>query len=196
MKRLPTQSVLTIVGTALIVAGGVLGIGPFRRALIDQRADAETSFLPPAVRVISPEESNQVEGKPVHLSIPSLDYESGILDGTYSNAQDSWNVSGKNPHYALESPLANNISGATFIYGHNNRNVFANLYKLDEGDQAVITTRNGHTFRYAYYSHAITDPQDTSLFAYDGYPVLILQTCSGAWYEHRSLYSFRLVEAL
>lgn len=198
MKNLLSQRTTALLGLLLIALGVVLGYAPLRRMFSerDQQVSASAVIVPPTETVNTSEEEAAISGKPIHLTIDSIGYDGEVIDGTYNAADQSWTLSKDKPHFATPSTLANNKSGNTFIYGHNNKHVFAQLSKIQLGDQAVVTTDNGHRFIYEYYSLTVTSPQDTSLFSYDGPPVLTLQTCSGIWYENRSLYAFKLMEVL
>jgi len=195
MKKLVSQRIITITGLALIAVGLVLGYAPLKRVLgeREQQASASTIFEPPTT-VITNQEIPEISGKPVHLTIQSIGYDGDVIDGNYNASNGSWTLSKDKAHFAIPSKPANNKEGNTFIYGHNNKYVFANMYKLKLGDRAQVITENGHIFTYEYYSLTVTNPEDTSLFNYAGPPILTIQTCSGSWYENRSLYAFKLVE--
>ncbi len=194
MKYITSQKVLITVGTLLIAVGAVLGYGPFIR----QRQEANTVGAESRLREPLTEfqaEDEEFAGKPITLSLPSLEFEGELADGEYDPGTKNWTLSKDQAHYALNTALANTTAGNTFIYGHNNKQVFSRLHDLKLGDQAIITTDNGHTFTYEYYTATVTTPWDTSLFAYEGSPILTIQTCSGGWYQNRSLFAFELVEA-
>ncbi len=134
-----------------------------------------------------------LQGKPSRLLIPRLSLDLPVADGVYNSKTKSWTLSKDKAHYALITALANNQAGNTFIYGHNRREVFANLARLQPGDTVVVHTDNGHTFTYNFRSAYDTNPNDDSLFFYRGKPVLTLQTCSGIWFQNRRLFTFDLV---
>lgn len=195
MKKHISQRTIFVAGMTMLIAGLILGYAPLKRFIGERQqvASATTIVEPPRSETVS-KETLEIAGKPIHLNIAAIGFDGDIVDGTYNANDGSWTLSKDKAHFALPSTLANNKAGNTFIYGHNNRHVFAALYKLKIGDRATVTTDNGHTFIYEYYSLTVTDPQDTSLFTYNGAPVLTLQTCSGVWYENRSLYAFKLME--
>ena len=93
-------------------------------------------------------------------------------------------------HYAVNTPLANNREGNTFIYGHNRKDVFRKLSGVKAGDEAVITTDNGHTFVYRFKAAYETNPNDATVFQYQGPSILTVQTCSGMRFENRQLFTF------
>ena len=134
-----------------------------------------------------------VQGKPVRLHIPSVDIDIAVVDGVYNEQQKTWTLSNTSAHYALISPQPNNMSGNTFIYGHNRKEVFARLAKVKVGDEALLYTDNGNVFRYVFRVSVETNPYDDSLFAYKGSPIVTLQTCSGLWYQNRQLFTFDFV---
>ena len=136
-----------------------------------------------------------ISGKPVRIQIPSLAIDLPITDGSYNARTKKWTLTTNKVQYAVNTPLANNQSGSTFLYGHNRREVFRSLLKIKLGAEATITADNGHTFTYKFTGALVTTPSDTSLFNYQGPPILTVQTCSGAFYQDRQLFTFALVQA-
>lgn len=136
-----------------------------------------------------------IEGVPKRLKIPSVNIDIAVIDGFYNDKLKSWTLTNDKAQYATITPKANNLSGNTFIYGHDTARVFASLFKLSEGAKAEVETDSGHTFVYTYQSAYETDPYDDSLFKYEGPSILTLQTCSGLWYQNRMLFTFNFSEA-
>lgn len=139
-------------------------------------------------------EVEYVSGKPVNISIPSIGMNLEVKPGYYNAASQSWTLSETAAHYATITKPANNKEGNTFIYGHNLPKVFEPLSGLKAGDIAYIGTDNGKTFKYRLNRVTVASPNDTAVLRYSGSPVLTIQTCSGAWYEKRSLFWFEYVE--
>ena len=133
-------------------------------------------------------------GKPSRLFMPTIGIDLSVADGEYNSVSREWTLSKDKAHYALLTPEPNNTSGNTFIYGHNNKNVFAKLSSITVGDKISLFTESGKEFVYQYTESRQVEPTDTSLFSYQGSPILTIQTCSGTWYEKRSLYTFVFVE--
>lgn len=131
-------------------------------------------------------------GKPQQLVIAQAEIDIEVVDGLYDPETYEWTLSKDKAHYALMTPLANNQAGNTFIYGHNNKQVFTRLDKLTVGDEAVILTDNGR-FTYRLTQINEVNPDDVSLFEYRGPSILTIQTCSGSWYEKRKLFRFDFV---
>ena len=141
-------------------------------------------------------ESNKViTGEPATLDIPSVNINLPVIDGFYNSQSKAWTLTLDKAQYATITPAPNNQGGNTFIYGHNRWEVFYRLPKIQIGAEATITTTNHHKFIYKLSSVKTTSPNDTSLFTYKGPPMLTLQTCTGLWYQNRTLFSFQLVEA-
>lgn len=136
-----------------------------------------------------------ISGIPVHINIPSLDLELPVDKGYYNNQTQTWTLSGTHAHYAIASSISNIKGGNTFIYGHNNKFVFAKLNQIKTDAIVQITSDNGHRFYYMFRGAVDVNPADTSLFAYQGKPILTVQTCSGSWYQNRRLFMFDLVRA-
>ena len=134
----------------------------------------------------------QVSGVPVHISIPSVGIDLSVIPGYYNKSNGSWTLSLNDAQWGTMTAKPNNKEGDTFIYAHYRLHVFYTLPKVRPGDQAIVTTDSGHTFTYTFTSSTITSPSDTRLFTYQGKPILILQTCTGAWYQYRQLFVFDL----
>lgn len=133
-----------------------------------------------------------ISGKPVRVQIPALKLDLAVAEGHFNPTNRTWTLSNDKAHYAVNTRLANNTEGNTFIYGHNRPGVFKTLYQVKPGDQATVTTENGHTFTYVFKAAYETNPNDDSLFQYKGAPILTIQTCSGMWYQNRQLFTFTL----
>jgi LPXTG-site transpeptidase (sortase) family protein len=150
------------------------------------------------VPVINPRPKPDVpivlSGKPLRLEIPAIILNRELLDGIYTPEDGSWTLTPRGIHYAIGSALANNQSGSTFIYGHNNRHVFGPLPKLNVGEEAIVTTDNNLVFTYRYTARETLKPDNTSPLSYTGSPRLTLQTCSGNWYQNRELFYFELTK--
>lgn len=134
-----------------------------------------------------------VQAVPIRVIVPSLALSVDVIPGEYNARTDSWTLSGYKAQYATMTVPANNQQGNTFIYGHNNMHVFGKLKYLKTGDQVIVIGSNGNQFTYALESSRVVVPEDVSLFAYQGAPILTIQTCTGVWHEKRNLLQFRLV---
>jgi hypothetical protein len=132
-----------------------------------------------------------ISGRPVSLSVQSLGLRLNVETGEYNQASDSWTLSGLNAHFATVTSLANNSAGNTFIYGHNNNDVFGPLKRLQPNAEVEITTDNGSIFYYSLVNSKTVAPSDVSIFNYSGPPILTIQTCTGAFHEQRELYQFK-----
>lgn len=149
---------------------------------------------PQPVPAVSP--APVISGTPVKLTIPAIDFERAVDDGIYDTARHTWHVSPKGIHYATLSSPANDHAGNTLLYAHNNPSAFGPLKKIKQNDTARITTDNGHTFTYRLVSISDHSPSDTAVFDYRGEPLLTLLTCSGAFNQIRTFYTFRLEDVI
>lgn len=133
-----------------------------------------------------------VSGKPVRIVIADSGIDLAVGDGYYNEADGSWTLSPDQAHYAMISFLANNHSGNTFLYGHGTDQVFGPLGTRPPvaGTVALVYTDNGHIFSYSFDSLNNLSPDDTSVFSYEGPPILTLQTCTGLVSEWRAMYQF------
>jgi hypothetical protein len=133
-------------------------------------------------------------GKPVEIVFPQLGLDLPVDDGNYDIANQTWTLSGYRAQFALPSVVPNDYQGNTLIYGHNNMKVFGKLRDLQPGDTMQLITNNHLTFNYSYRSYRDVQPDDLSVFKYDGPPTVTVQTCTGSWNEIRRLYEFKFVK--
>lgn len=185
-----------IVGILFLAAGLLLGFDPLRQHLAARKQLSAPLAPPVAANVQSASSDTEalIQGKPVRLVAPAIGLDIAITDGTYNPKSKTWTLSKDKAHYAIMTAQPNNKEGNTFIYGHNRREVFANLAKLKPGDTVTIYTDNNHAFVYGFRSTYDTKPNDDSIFKYSGKPILTLQTCSGVWFQNRRLFTLDLLE--
>lgn len=192
-----TSSYLLIVGLLLIGTGLYLGKGQLEEYWYKLHHHQATTF---AAAVNGQGEENHpkklIKGHPISMSIPSLGVSLDIVDGQYYPTAKTWTLTLDKAQYATMTPEPNNQGGNTFIYGHNRVGVLHTLYQIQPSARLIIKTDNKHTFTYAFMSSLETNPNDTSLFHYQGAPIVTLQTCSGLWYQNRQLFTFKLVKAV
>lgn len=137
-------------------------------------------------------------GQPVRIIIKQasngLDIDLPIDTGSYDSKTNSWTLSDTHAEYADLSALPNDTMGTTLIYGHNNPHVFGYLSAIHANAEAYaeIYTANGHVFTYHYDNTKALRPDDTSVFDPNGPPVLVVQTCSGSFFEYRQMFRFEL----
>jgi len=133
-----------------------------------------------------------VAGLPVRIVIPASGVDLPVDQGYYDSANNSWTLTGYHAQFAMISTLANNYSGETFIYGHNNNYVFGALRHVTQapGATALIYTSNGHVFAYSFVSAQNLGPTDTNVLNYNGPPIMIIQTCTGSLNEWRTMYRY------
>lgn len=189
------QMIHWVVAAACLLTGAVLlALGPIEQYWYNRSLPrvSATTFREPAASQPAPA---VISGRPVRLAIPALGIDLPVIDGYYNQTTKKWTLTNDKVQYAVITPLANNQQGNTFLYGHNRRGVFRTLNKVHAGDQAIVTTDNGHTFTYRFVGALETTPTDDSLFHYQGKPILTIQTCSGAWYQNRQLFRFDLEAA-
>lgn len=138
-----------------------------------------------------------VSGRPVSISVPQAAISDlPVTDGHYNTRNKTWTLSNNRAHYAATSQPANNLAGLTFIYGHYRKEVFATLPRVRPGDQAIITTANGYRFTYRFREAFAVAPDDSRVLDYTAAPpILLLQTCSGAWFQNRQVFIFDFLQA-
>ena len=151
------------------------------------------TYKPPA-----PLPPKVIAGKPTHITIASAGIDLSVDDGTFNPSDGSWTLSDTHAQFATMTQPANNHAGTTFIYGHGTDTVFGKIGSSPPpvGTIAVITTDNGHTFTYALQTVKNYEPSDTSILqdTSSGAPRLVVQTCTGAFSEWRTMFLFALKE--
>jgi hypothetical protein len=138
-----------------------------------------------------------ISGLPDRIVIPDSSWNGLVVDlpvdpGYYDAATGTWTLSGYRAQFAMFSSLANNFGGETYIYGHNNDYVFGALRHATPavGSTALLYTTNGHIFSYSFVSASSVGPDTTSVLAYQGPPIMVIQTCTGSFNEVRTLYLY------
>lgn len=185
-----------IIGTTLVIIGAVIGYQPYSRLFTGSKNKGTFDSYVANRPLPSKDINGVISGKPVSIQINSLKINLPVVDGFYDKTKQDWSLTPDKAQYATTTPLSNNYSGNTFIYGHDNSKVFMNLHKLKVGDEVVIKTSNGHTFKYVFRSSLETNPYDGSLFKYQGPSILTLQTCSGVRSQNRQLFTFDFKEVV
>lgn len=139
-----------------------------------------------------------IAGIPTHLRITAYGIDLPIDQGTHNPADGSWTLSDTNAQFAVVSNPANDKNGNTFVYGHGTDAVFGKLGSgpLIAGTTAEIHTDNGYIFKYLFRASQDHTPNDTSIFndVVSGPPRLTVQTCTGAWSQWRTMFTFDFQE--
>lgn len=181
--------IIQTLALGLIIIGllGLLPLGLLWARQTPALSRPATAAVVPAVAPVAPQ---AITGKPVSISIPSLNITLPVVDGAYHADSQKWDLSLDKAHFALPTTQPNDQSGNTLIYGHYRPQVFAYLHLIKPGATAQITTDNGYVFSYSFVDSQPLDPNDTSIFTYQGPPRLTIQTCSGSFMQHRQMYYF------
>lgn len=195
LKKIINIRTALIAGAISITIGGIL----LGMSILNVQDSWHTASAQPLNQVLKSEKvadngTPTISGTPVRIDVPSVSISLKVIPGYYYSSSKSWTLSLNNAQYGVMAAPANNKGGATFIYAHYRKGVFLNLPKIQSGATAQVTTDNGHVFTYTFRASTVTSPEDTSLFNYQGKPVLILQTCSGVWYQNRQLFTFDLTK--
>lgn len=182
------------IGLVLVLIGLLLGGVSIYNLWSSQRSAVKPELLSRVLKNTKPADDGQplISGTPVRIEVPSVNIDLKVIPGYYYPSTKSWTLSLDKAQYAVMTAKPNNKQGNTFIYGHYRLGVFYTLPKIHLGAETIITTDNGHKFTYTFEKSSITTPEDTSLFNYQGKPILILQTCTGAQFQNRQLFVFNL----
>lgn len=185
---------LLLIGVLLIVLGAAALVEVIRSQQNNQivTGPAPSSVVHQPVATAP----SVIQGDPSELVLPSLNLDLSVIPGVYNPKTKQWTLSLDKVQYAVMTPPPNTQSGNTFIYGHYRKGVLATLHTIHIGDQAIVKTSNGHSFYYQLASVKTTDPSDSSVFNYQGAPILTIQTCTGVFFQNRQLFTFDLVKAV
>lgn len=189
MKKFNWQKLIVLLGVVLLIGGTALLVDIYRsRATSMVAAPSITNTV-----VAKKPSASAIAGNPANLQIPSLGMNLSIIPGVYNPKTGEWTLSLDKVQYATVTPEPNNESGATFLYGHYRSEVFARLHTIAPNSEAIVTTDNGHTFTYKLNGVQVVSPSDSSqVFNYTGKPILIIQTCTGLFFQNRQLFYFDL----
>lgn len=180
--------------SVILIAFGLIGVAPtfyYRYKLASANAVPTIPVQVPQAAIVNT--PTAVTGFPTRIAVPSAKIDVSIVPGQYDAKKKSWDLGLHTAHFATITTQPNNETGNTYIYGHYRPEVFAYLHTAKVGSEAVVTTDNGYEFSYILREMKTLDPTDTSVFAYQGPPILTLQTCSGAWFQHRQQYTYDFV---
>jgi LPXTG-site transpeptidase (sortase) family protein len=183
-----------IAGPLLILLGLIMGGFGLLNSWLSQQVyqdNAQSLQNNQPLRSVAP----KISGVPKRIQIPSVGIDLKIIPGYYNPKDQSWTLSLNDAQWGAMTSRPNNKEGLTFIYAHYRKNVFYTLPHVTPGSAAIVTTQNGHVFTYRYRGSTIVKPQNTNILKYKGKPILLLQTCSGVWYENRQLFIFDYVSA-
>lgn len=183
----------------ILLLGGLFALysGYFGQSLPTPFSPQSVNSAPPVAVTASEGNSGTPtpEGSslPVAINIPDASINIPVEPGYYNMQTKKWTLGPNSAYFAMMSVKPNPQAGNTYIYGHYRASVFARLSRVHTGSLVTLTTENGKTYTYRY-SHRITaDPNDSTVLSFSGAPRLTLQTCSGAFFQNRSLYVFDLV---
>lgn len=185
-------AIINGLGLTLLIGGAFLLIQIIRSQQVSIQS---APSAPPAKVAITPKPTTPsiISGDPTELDIPSLDIDLSVIPGYYNSKTGQWTLSLSEAQYATVTPEPNNQSGATFIYGHYRKAVFAYLHNIQPNALAVVKTANGHSFYYQLAAVKVVDPTNSAaVFAPSAQPELILQTCTGVLFQNRQLFYFNL----
>jgi LPXTG-site transpeptidase (sortase) family protein len=182
---------IALIGLTLLIGGfGLLGY--ISRS---QNTIVPVSQAAPAAKVVAVNPAVPLkQGQPVELLIPSLNIDLSVIPGYYNPISQTWTLTKTNAQFATLTPAPNNSEGDTLIYGHDIKAIFANLHNIPAGAQAIVKTSNQLTFYYQLSDVRTVQPDDQSVFQYQGKPILTLQTCTGLFYQYRQFFDFNLVQ--
>jgi LPXTG-site transpeptidase (sortase) family protein len=199
MKK--SQKIGIIAGIVLTIAGAAVAAPTIYFNTTGSGSDVVAQGFETPKSTATPESVHTkpvVSGHPNRITIPAVRINVPVVDGTFDTKKKEWTLGLSTAHWGTMTPLPNDTAGNTFIYGHYRPEVFAYLHNIQAGAEAYVDTDDGKRFVYTFLEAVDVSPADTSLFAYEGPSMLTVQTCSGTWFQNRTLYKFEFtrVESL
>lgn len=137
-----------------------------------------------------------ISGNPTRLVIESLGIDLQVAPGTYDQNTKNWSLSLDKAHFADVTAAPNNKGGNSFIYGHNRKGVLNSLPSIKMNQEVKVYSDNDLIFTYTFVGAVEVPPNDTSIFNYQGEPILTIQTCSGSFYQNRQLFTFTFKDVI
>lgn len=179
-----------------VLTMGVLGALLQSSHLYGTTADAQSGS---SATVASPYRPQDViRGTPTRIVLPSYDIDLSVDSGQYDTSTKRWTLSDTRAQYAEITARPNTHAGVTFIYGHGTDAVFGKIgtNPPPAGTIVHVYTDNGHVFTYTLQHTANLKPDQTHVFknALTGSPRLVIQTCTGAFSEWRTMFIFSFKE--
>lgn len=133
-----------------------------------------------------------IDSNPQQIVIPDLSIDVKLLPGDYDHATGRWNISDETAFFAsVTDPDNLSVGNNLFIYGHNSRNIFANLPFIQHDTKIYLNTSDGKSIEFSLIESRIVEPTEAGILDYDGTPRLILQTCTGLFNQQRFIAYFQ-----
>jgi sortase (surface protein transpeptidase) len=165
-----------------------VSLAPMPSAAHDVAAVSNSVRVPSHVK----QKASAVVGTASRVVVPSVGIDIAVRPGSYNSDTQAWSIDDSSAFYADTTVPVNNRNGTTLIYGHARQGLFGTLPEVGEGAGASVYTAEGYRFIYVFEAKYQVRPDDVSALTTTGSPVLMLQTCSGAFDAFRTLVSFRL----
>lgn len=191
MKRRRPVIVATV---SFFLAFGVIGAWLGSPYLLEPLHHSQrTTNSSPAPQVKNGSEK-YITGKPVRIVLASSSIDLPVVDGIYNRSSKTWTLYSDKAMYATFSKQPNNKTGMTFIYGHGTDKVFGKIGRNHPsvGSIAEIYTDNNRVFTYSLTAVEDLKPADTWILKnrHNGPPHLIIQTCTGAYSQWRTMFEY------
>ncbi len=191
--RIRVFKLINIIACILIIIGVSLLLIASHVRKLNAATQASPGFTTENSTARTISDPTTTQGNPVDLRIPSLNIDKQIIKGVFDKNTQQWTLTLDKVQYAAMTNQPNDKQGVTFMYAHNRRGLFAKLPSIKAGAIAEVITDNGYIFQYKFISSKRISPTDISVFSYQGSPILVLQTCVGAFFQDRQLFTFELI---
>ena len=186
------RTIFTAFGVALMLFGCGLLLVAYRVRSANVNIQSSPAAVVQQVEIPALQPTIK-QGRPITLKVDDVQIKNDVIDGYFNAKSGQWTLTKDKVQFATITRQPNNEQGLTFLYGHNRKEVFSRLKNVKPGSIATVTTDNGLRFTYKFISSTVVKPTDVSIFDYNGAPILVIQTCTGLFYENRQLFTFEFV---
>lgn len=154
-----------------------------------------TVYEQPHSEPVAPFVPENVSDLPRKIELPRIGLVRDVIDGYYDTSTQEWTLTDDKVQYASMTSKINSISGQTVLYGHNTSAVLEPVRYVEEGDELLVTTENGHVLVYEYTHDRFVYPTDASvMYESPETPKVVLMTCEGWFSTTRRLLYFDFKE--
>lgn len=193
MQNLDTAlSKLQLFILAFLASILVLGLG-ISRFLVDTAVEPKMDFQPRLFAFDAPIQAiplAQFVLNPQRIQIPSQGIDVSVQKGGVVNGE--WVLSAQSAYFMPKELILDDNLNA-IIYAHKRVGLFLNLYKVNVGDQILITDESGRTYTYQVVKTLVSDPKNLDNLKADGVNFITLITCDGVFDKERLVVKAALI---
>lgn len=190
---------VSLLGSVLLSAGLVLAVFMVVQNMTQREALSVGNASPAPIVAQQPvatvnTNEKATTGIPANIRIESIGMDLEVRTGVYDEKTSVWTLADDAALYASSTSPLSTAPANTLIYGHRTQAVFASLFNLTPGDQAIVRADNDYEFVYTYTKSQTVKPDDVAVLQVGTESQLTLQTCTGVFDQYREIFSFTFTE--